>query len=79
MHTLKFPPQIDYNVLAYLRKLLGKLRIYDALILFKEMSKSLIKASLDPKILLAYLVVTSHKNPYDYNYSQRLTLKYYST
>ena len=40
-------PQVDYNILAHLRKLPAKLSIYDALILSKEMRESLVKALVD--------------------------------
>lgn len=44
--------QVDYNILVHLRILPMKLRIYDAIILTKEMRESLIKVLLDPKIYL---------------------------
>ena len=52
-------PKVDYNVLAHLRKLPARLRIYDALVLSKEMRESLIKALLDPEICMAQLAATS--------------------
>ena len=51
-------PQVDYNVLAHLRKLPAKLSIYDALVLSKEMRESLVKALVDPEVCLAQLAST---------------------
>lgn len=56
---LSNPSQIDYNILEHLKKLLAKLRIYDALFLSKEMRKSLVKALLKLKIVLGLLSSTS--------------------
>lgn len=46
---------VYYNDLAHLRKLPTKLRIYDALILLKEIKNSLAKSLLDLVIFLAEL------------------------
>lgn len=46
------PTNVDYNVMAHLRKLPTNLSIYDVLILYKEMIYSYVKVLLNPKICL---------------------------